>query len=227
MTPAVAPDLAPPRTPAAELLAAAQASAYRWPPTFAGFVARLTVRHPGGTLTGTVRIGPTLRCDLAFDQPEIQVGETERWCREQLASLVAHRRHMTFENGDGQYRITYGDTSPHVLGPQLAVGDRFDSTYRVLDGQITEIVRHMPDESVHVHVLERVPAPDGRLLPRRVLSVFAHLSGRITRIQSIDETWTEVGGVALPRRRSVLTQDCLDTEVRVLQFTELRPADQG
>lgn len=203
-----------------ELLAEAHAAAYRFPADFSGFVATVAVTGEGWVAQGSVTVGGPSAVDLALDAPE----DERVWSAKELASLVAHRWHQPYDTGDGRHQKEGGPDEAHPLGRLVRlVGGPHSSSYRVLDGHVSQVERHMGPMRFSVVVHERAPAPDRRAVPSTfTVSYWNTASGALARTDAYLDAYTEVGGVLLPRRRRVVTATDDGLTVRELRLSEHR-----
>src|SRR5882672_9505101 len=140
-----------------DLCLSAYEACYRWPASFGGFSATISLAAPGWLVAGTlVAHAPG---DVVVDLPGV---DQAAWATRQLCVLVAHRWHRPYEWGDGRWPKAAGSCAAHPLGPLIRlVGDPFSASYRVLDGQFSQINREMNGQRFSVVVHQRDAAPGG------------------------------------------------------------------
>jgi hypothetical protein len=146
-----------------EVLRRVRELGYRYPQGFAGFRGSLD-SWPTGVRTGEtveVRSPKEIRLDVNASETGIA------WLRQDLGSIAGHRWHVPYEAADGRYPRTR-ENDDHPLRQLIRVhDDPFDSSYRVLDGQITHINRQMGTPRFSILIQERAAVEDGRALPAR------------------------------------------------------------
>ena len=188
------------------LLRQAQEAAYRLPPGFGGFTADLSCTTDAAQGRGTLRVSGPSAMETAFDG---DAGDDVRaFAQREVASMVGHRWAQPYEEGDGRYAKQFGQDDGGTLAGRLVVldGDPFSSSYRVADGQVVQVNRAMGGGRFSIVIHARTSAPDGRSLPAH-FSVYhwATDNGRLTRADSFSDSYTVVGGVALPAARRVVS----------------------
>lgn len=87
----------------------------------------------------------------------------------QLSSLFMHRMSRNFWEGDGASVITWTDDT-NALGRKILVADRFNSSYRLKDGRIRQVVRTIGKETLTLDITEIKETGNGRYLTTRFLS---------------------------------------------------------
>lgn len=202
-----------------ELLGEAHASAYRFPADFAGFAAVLTMTGSGGRGTGTVTARGPSSVVVSLDAPEAE----HAWAAKELNSMVAHRWHQPYDAGDGRYPKEGDADGAHPLGRLVRlVGDPYSSSYRVLDGHVSVVERHMGPMRFCIVVHERGPAPDRRTVPSTfTVTYWNAATGALTRADAYSDAYTEVDGVMLPLSRRVVTATDDGLVTRQLRLSEL------
>lgn len=152
-----------------------------------------------GTMTYTPGDGVNLRIEGATE-------EASQWLRGALGNAVGHRRGGDFAQGDGRHPLTFGPDDGNPLGRQVVLNDTLESSYRVRDDRVTEVVRTMGDRRFIITVLETANGDGRKYLPRHfVVTYFDAASGAITEVQSFSDTHAKIAGAWLPTSRRVIT----------------------
>ncbi len=144
-----------------EVLRRAHEMGYRYPQGFAGFRASLDSWPAGVRACDTVevRFPKEIRLDVNGSEAGIA------WLRQELGSIAGHLWHVPYEEAAGRYSLTL-ENDDHPLGQLIRVhDDPFDSSYRVLDGQITQINRQMGMLRFSILIQESVTVETGRTFP--------------------------------------------------------------
>ena len=203
-----------------ELLERAHDAAYRYPPNFAGFTARVEARHDALIATGRIRVaGPR---DVVV---EIDADETLRsWLERELGSLVGHRWGLPYHEADGRHTLRLDPDQSHPLGQLIKVeDDRFDSSYRVQDGHISQVNRRMGTNSFSILIQERIVTTDGQTLPNHfTVTHWDNERGRLVRAESYEDRFVTVDGVPLPQQRRVVVASDEGTVVHELALRDHR-----
>jgi hypothetical protein len=193
-----------PGDPAAHaLLHAAHDRGYRYPPDFGGFEADLTFSGPEEDASGTVKVAGSRAVELT-----IVAGDAARgWLRRELGSMVGHRWHLPYEQADGENTLELGDDEDDLLGVTIDVKqDRYDSSYRVLAGEISQVNRAMGRVRFSIQIQARDSAPDGRTLPAHFTVFYWDTdSGRLSRADVYRDVYATVDGVSLPVCRQIIS----------------------
>ena len=208
-----------------ELLRAAHDAAYRLPPGFGGFAARIVYEYDGGRAEGTVRVaGPRAI------EPEIDVDDEARgWLTREIASMAGHRWHLPYEDADGKHMLDLRPEDDSLLGQFIVVAnDRLDSSYRVQSAEISQVNRTMGQMRFSIQIQERLAAPDGRTLPSHfTVFYWSTADGRLTRTDVYRDEYVAVDEVYLPFARRIITADDAGISARCLTFTGHRLLEAG
>lgn len=203
-----------------ELLGEAHASAYRFPAEFAGFSAAVSMAGAGWQASGWVTACGPASVEVSVDAPEAE----QAWAAKELTSMVAHRWHQPYDAGDGRHpKETDGDDT-HPLGRLVRlVGDPYSSSYRVLDGHVSVVERHMGPMRFAIVVHQRAPAPDRRALPAAfTVTYWNAATGALTRTDAYRDAYTDVDGVLLPASRRVVIASDDGLVARELRLSDQR-----
>ena len=203
-----------------ELLGEAHASAYRLPADFPGFAATLSMAGAGWRVLGSLRATGPDRVEVAVDAPEAE----QAWAARELTSMVAHRWHQPYDAADGRRpKATDGEVD-HPLGRLVRlIDDQYSSSYRVLDGHVSVVERHMGPMRFCIVVHERAPAPDRRSVPSTfTVTYWNAATGALSRTDAYRDVYSEVEGVLLPAGRRVVTASDDGLVARHLRLSDLR-----
>jgi hypothetical protein len=206
-----------------DLLQRAHEASYRLPAGFAGFRAAIRFSGPAAA-EGSVVVRAGERPELDIDLPE----DERRWLEHELGSLVGHRLHRTYDDGDGATgkRLGADDGSPH--GHLIELEDKMDSSYRVLDDHLTEITRTHGGQRFTIVIQERATAPDGRAISS-AFTVIHWGDDAVARADAYSDAHVEVADVLLPARRRVASGTASGLVVRQFELDghELLDAETG
>lgn len=203
-----------------ELLAEAHASAYRLPADFPGFAAALLIAGAEWRGLGSLRATGPDGVEVFLDAPEAD----RAWAVKEMTSMVAHRWHQPYDAGDGRHPKATDAEEDHPLGRLVRlVGDPYSSSYRVLEGHVSVVERHMGPMRLSIVVHERAPAPDRRSVPTTfTVTYWNAATGELSRTDSYRDTYTDVDGVLLPASRRVVTASDDGLVARRLRLSDLR-----
>jgi hypothetical protein len=206
-----------------ELLKGAQALRETFPMDFAGFKAELIFDDNGQIRSGSLDYQPAAGAKLTIAGLS---DEANSWLTQQLNSLLSHRRASDFAKGEGRYPLSLppGDHSP--LGRRVLINDKLKSSYRIRDGQITEVDRTMGDRIV-ITILATRGTGNGKYLPHHfVVNTFDAKSGALSRTDMFTDEFAELDGVWLPSMRRVISAEAgkLTGRVIAIRNPQLRKA---
>jgi len=170
---------------------------------FPGFSADIQGHVDGRPFSGTV----TIQAGCAVDA-KIADQNALAWVQEQLESIVLHRGagNSSRATGKSEPIIRFADNeTDHPLGRLLVFeGGRFASSYRVKDGQIKVVNRHMGKENMTITVLENKRTKDNGYLPRTyTVQYWDATKGNLKRTETIQDRWLRVGSWDLPASHTV------------------------
>ncbi len=208
-----------------DLLGQAHNAAYRFPEGFGGFEADLEFNCDGFVATGTVCVTSPRSINLDLDVPE----DDQKWLRQELGSIAGHRWNLPYERADGGNTLTLsaedGDPSGRVIQVH---GDRFDSSYRVQQGEISQVNRAMGQMGFSIQIQNRVAASDGRTLPSDFTVLYWNTDdGRFSRADVYKDTYEDVEGVYLPVSRRIISADDEGVTVRQLRLSRHALLESG
>jgi len=167
---------------ARQLLQDAHARLYKWPSTFAGYRAVLTVQEEERVWQGEVTVHPPSTVVVQVDGD----ASVQTWVQESLSTQMMHLAYVPFEAGDGRYVVTLdaqeAGTRLHPRGVRITLhGGRMASWYRIKERQYTQIGRTTPDGARRINTIERYEAAaDGRLYATHY--VMAHFPAQSTAL---------------------------------------------
>jgi hypothetical protein len=196
-----------------ELLKGAQSARETFPADFAGFKAELICNDNGQVATGTLDYQPATGAKLTITGLS---DEAHSWLTQQMNSLLMHRRSREFAEGDGRHPLSLPPDDKSPLGRRVLLNDKLKSSYRVRDGQTSEVDRTMGDRIV-ITILATKATGKGKYLPQHyVLNTFDAKSGALNRTDMFTDEFAQVDGVWLPATRRVITADNGKLTARVI-----------
>lgn len=147
-----------------------------------------------------------------------------QWLNRELGSMIGHRWHAPYAEGDRRYTQTLGSDDAHPYGRLIRLhDDRFNSSYRVRDGQIAQINRQMGPMRFTIHIQDRVILPGdptGRSLPTHFTVAYWNVEGgRLVRTDIYRDRYVAIGGLHLPASRLVVTADDNGFTYREMRLT--------
>lgn len=188
-----------------DLLKTAHDNAWRFPESFAGLKADITVEAAGqDPIHGTLDVTGPRDYDLQLEAPE----DLMKWVSQQVASMIGHRWARPYEEGDGKYEMALEDDGD-PRGPLLRqLNDPFQSSYRVNNGAITVVNRTMGTTSFSISMQEHIVASDGRSLPRAFTVSYRNTeTDALDRVEIFQDTYGVLDGVDIPESRRVAVDD--------------------
>src|SRR5262249_41058047 len=142
---------------------------------------------------------------------DIDDARARPWVEDQLASIAMHRLPEAGRDSSGEQTKPVlrfaDDQEDHPLGRLLTFqGGRFASSYRVKEGESTVVNRHLGRQNMTITVLDNAPGAGGKSLPHSYLvHYWDAASGRINRVETVQERWSRVGRFDLPVSHTVST----------------------
>ena len=197
---------------------------YKWPASFAGYRANVTLNEDGRIWIGSVRLVPRndTTVELAGADPSLQ-----EWVRERLWTQGMHLASSSFEEGDGKYVLAFDPDEdpalPHPRGRRvLLTGGRLESWYRIKDHRYTQIGRLTPMTERRVNTIERYDqAPDGRQYSSHYVMTYFTLDGQsVSGMESYVNEYLDVDGIWLPLRRCVSFGENGAVKTRVIELSQ-------
>ncbi len=180
---------------------------------FPGFTAKAEGSVDGRAFSGKVTVGPDGAVEVAVDEPLARP-----WLENQVSSIAMHR----FADDRDPPVVRFADDDEnHPLGRLLAFeGGHFASSYRVKDGQITSVNRHIGKQNMTISVLDNVPNAERKYLPQSYLVQYWNAAnGELSRVETVQERWVRVGRWDLPARHMVSTSSGAGFSVRSLTLS--------
>lgn len=161
---------------ARDLIREAHHRMYKWPSSFGGYRADVTLNDEGRILKGAVRLIPRqdTTVELAGADPALQ-----EWVRERLWTQGMHLAYSPFEEGDGKYVLSFDpEEDSAVAHPRgrrvLLTGGRLESWYRIKHHQYTQIGRISPMTERRVNTIERYAYGEQGLVKTRLIELSNH-----------------------------------------------------
>lgn len=187
---------------------------------FPGLTAEVVCNDNGQTATGTLTYTPGEGVQLTLEGLS---QEAARWARDQISSVLGHRRGGDFAQGDGRYPLAFAAEDRSPLGRKIVLNDALQSSYRVQNRQVVEVTRTMGGERFTITVLETLPVEDGKYLPRHFsVTYFDAKTGAIRRAQQFTDAYQKIGNAWLPVSRRVVTAENGTFTVRQIEFRNPR-----
>ena len=213
------------RDEADALVRDAHLNVHRYPPDFPGFRARVRLGVDHAVAVGRALFPP----DAA---PEVQIAADPgdaAWLSREAASMVGHRLHRSYEEGDGRFAKDVG-AEGGPFGEVVHIDDPMLSTYWIENGHITRIGRTVDGGRLTIAVQDQAPAPDGRWVARSFTVLLQDEgTGRIVSAEAYHDRYVDRDGLLLPARRRVvsLTPDGSRVRELVLDHHALLDAPEG
>jgi hypothetical protein len=195
---------------------------------FPGFTARLAGSIDGRRFAGKVSIDAAGTVSFT-DDSVTKAEDAAKWVRDQLESIVLHRMAQPARPGRPKPVLWFGDTGDdNPLGRLLVFGGgKFASSYRVKDRQLTVVNRVLAKGNMTILTLENERNADDHFLPRSyVVQHWQSGTGRLLRLETVQDRWQRVGTWDLPASHSVTSSSDSGLSVRTFTLSrhELLPA---
>lgn len=203
---------------ARDLLRRAFEATARWPNTFQGFTAGLTVNVNGKETAGSVIVKGPREVSVQLGDGDIQ-----KWAQEQLGMIAVHRGPRSFDESDGKYALTMEEDG-HPLGVKLTIHGS-NSYYRLKDSRITQINRKMAHPGMNpfaftINVEESAVTQDQKnLTTKYTVYYYSPTDGTLTNVESFTDTHIRIGACDLPATRRIITYEGKQVVVKYLNFT--------
>lgn len=187
------------------LMRTAHDRSYRYPPDFGGFEAELRYQGPEGDASGTVRITGARSVELTLVAPDAVRG----WLRRELGSMIGHRWHLPYEEADGGNQLALSPDDDGPTGTMIDVQqDKYDSSYRLLGSEISQVNRAMGKIRFSIQIQERDHATDGRTLPAHFTVFYWDTEhDRLSRSDVYRDVYETIDGLPLPVARQIISAD--------------------
>ena len=211
---------------ARQLLQETHARMYKWPAAFAGYRALLTVQEEEQQWHGAATVRPRQAVEVRLDGDD----SVQAWVQESLSTQAMHLAYIPFEQGDGQYVLTFDPqetrTGLHPRGIRVILhGGRLASWYRLTEQRYSQIGRTAPDGTQRINTIERYEAAaDGRLYATHYnLTHFSACSASLTGCASYVNEFVEYQpALLLPSRRTIWLVEGGCTRARVIALSAHR-----
>jgi hypothetical protein len=196
---------------ASALLKRAHESHYRWPSTFPGFTAEVTVTSDAGRSTARLHVmrggGSAVRRSGGDDLDATSAAE--------VVALASRLTTKSYDDLDGRYggrfrtRLDRDAATAVVL-----VGDPRHTVRWIRDDRLVETEFDFDGAHHTIGVVSTAAAPDGRWLPAVTWERRDGADGESCR--DVVEEWTELEGVMLPVRRTLVVAGDSQLQVEVV-----------
>ena len=211
---------------ARQLLQEAHAQLYKWPATFAGYQAALTVQEEERLWQGEATVRPQQAVIVQVDGDD----SLRAWVQESLTTQAMHFTDIPFEEGDGRYVLTFDPqetgTRLHPRGVRITLhGGRLASWYRIKEQRYSQIGRTAPDGTQRINTIERYEgASDGRLFATHyVVAHFpAHGANLVGLASYVNEFVEPQPALLLPSRRTIWHVEGGRARARVIELSAHR-----
>lgn len=183
---------------------------------FPGFTAEMKGTFDGRAFQGTAKVTAEGQVTLDGGLP----AEAAKWVEGQLGSTVLHRKASPPTADRPVLRFADDDTR-HPYGRLLTfVGGQFASSYRAKDDQLLVVNRSFGKQNMTITVTENSKNAEGKFLPHAyTVHYWDASSGKLQRVETIQNRWTRVGSLDLPTFLSVTTASGEGLSVRTLELT--------
>jgi len=211
---------------ARQLLQEAHAQLYKWPATFAGYRAVLTVQEEERLWQGEATVQPQQAVMVQVDGDD----SLRAWVQESLTTQAMHFTDIPFEEGDGRHALTFDTqetgTRIHPRGVRITLhGGRLASWYRIKEQRYSQIGRTAPDGTQRINTIERYEgASDGRLLATHyVVAHFPTHGANLVGLASyVNEFVEHEAALLLPSRRTIWHVEGGRARARVIELSAHR-----
>lgn len=199
---------------AVELFEEALAARAQWR-EFQGFTANLSGVMDGRPYKGHATVDGAGSVTLETDE------ETVRdWVRDQLGSLVMHRRARDQSSASRPApTLWFADRDEqHPLGRLLTFsGGDFAASYRIKDRQIMTVNRHLGPQEMTITMQENEVNSEGLFLPHDyTVQYWNSEDGTLQRTEVIQDRWQRVGAWDLPVEHRVTSASDQGLSVRTI-----------
>lgn len=165
-----------------------------------GWTSRFSATNGSSNIAGTVKWGGTGSVNIAFEMPE---NSYTKHVTGQLSSLFAHRLDRPFWTGEGRHAIAWG-TDVNELGRKIFVKDNMNSSYRLKDGRIRQVVRTFGEEELTLNITKMKDLPGGRYITTEFTSQSKNLkTGEVVTELVYKDEFKQFGSEWLPVQRTV------------------------
>jgi len=211
---------------ARQLLQEAHAQLYKWPATFAGYQAVLTVQEEERLWQGEATVRSQQAAMVQVDGDD----NLRAWLQESLTTQAMHFTDIPFEEGDGRYVLTVEPqeigTRLHPRGVRITLhGGRLASWYRIKEQRYSQIGRTTPDGTSRINTIERYEgAADGRLFATHYIVAHfpAHGANLVGLASYVNEFVEPQPALLLPSRRAIWHVEGSRARARVIELSAHR-----
>jgi hypothetical protein len=211
---------------ARQLLQEAHAQLYKWPATFAGYCAVLTVQEEERLWQGEATVQPQQAVIVQVDGDD----SLRAWVQESLTTQAMHFTDIPFEEGDGRYVLTFDPqetgTRLHPRGVRITLhGGRLASWYRIKEQRYSQIGRTAPDGTQRINTIERYEgASNGRLCATHYVVAYfpAHGANLVGLASYVNEFVEHESALLLPSRRTIWHVEGGRARARVIELSAHR-----
>jgi hypothetical protein len=191
------------------------------PADFPGFESQLVFSTNGKAVNGTVtyRRGaePLIAIEGAND-------DDRAWVKDQVQSIIGHRRGGDFARGDGRHALSFGTEPDNSFGKLIELNDGMQSSYRVRGTNVTEVTRTGGPVRFTVTVLETGEADPGKSLPQHFIVAYRDKKTLdLQKVEGFRDDYTQIGTYWLPVSRTVVTfDDHITPGTRIIRFKNIK-----
>jgi hypothetical protein len=206
---------------ALDLLKQTRETRYHFPPQFVGFTSDVVINDNGRIARAVINYDVGGGADLQFKGGEVD--ETSPWTMEAALHIIRRTRSSDFESGDGLCPICFGGGDKAPAGRRVAGNDSMKSSYRILDGRVTEVARTVGDERFIIRFLEELPAGTGKYLPRHfTVSYFNAKTGELKYTDTYTDEYQQVDGLWFPASERIVRAESRKVITRIIEFEHPR-----
>ncbi len=146
-------------------------------------------------------------------------------CKQQLSSLIAHRRGRAFELGDGSNPVAFtGDEN--AVGKQVTLQDKSNSTYRVSGDVISEVRRNSNDGYFIISILDIAKTDYGTQLPRHFAVSNFDAKGNLRSVDAFRDEYEKVEGIYMPVYRSIISLTGEGAKTFTIYFSDIKIVEE-
>ena len=205
---------------ARELFRAAYENRYTWDSRFPGYTADVVSTIGENTYSGTVRVNPDLKAEVAGIEDE----QTHQMLAGQLFEIAIHRVRRAFEDTHGKNTFSYGDKDESGAQEILVGGKGEGDRYKLANNEVTMVHRHIHGIVVTIYTASSHDTGEGYLSHRYDSVYHDPNSGEQKGGKSLfTDEYEKVGDYVILNRRRIETVGEPDQEY-VFSNIQLLPA---
>ena len=205
---------------ARELFRAAYENRYTWDSRFPGYTADVVSTIGENTYSGTVRVNPDLKAEVAGIEDE----QTHKMLAGQLFEIAIHRVRRAFEDTHGKNTFSYGDKDESGAQEILVGGKGEGDRYKLANNEVTMVHRHIHGIVVTIYTASSHDTGEGYLSHRYDSVYHDPNSGEQKGGKSLfTDEYEKVGDYVILNRRRIETVGEPDQEY-VFSNIQLLPA---